>query len=68
MATTPHESKTLEDVRRWRKEAYEEWAKMTHEERVRYERELVERLGLSHLPVAETLEPGTDRETRKKAG
>lgn len=68
MAMIPRESRTLEDVRRWRKEAYDEWAKMTHEERVRYERELVERLGLSHLPVAKTVERRGGLGEHKKAG
>lgn len=46
------ESKTLEEVRRWRKEAYEARQKMTFEEQERHDREVAERLGLSHLPMS----------------
>lgn len=64
MATTPRESKTLEHVRRWRKEAYEERSRMTPEELVRHDREVAERLGLADLPVASTVQA----KTAKKAG
>jgi hypothetical protein len=51
MANEPRESKTLEDVRRWRREVYEADQKLTLEERRRRETELAAKLGLRVIPA-----------------
>jgi len=68
MATKPRESRTLEGVRRWRKEAYEARAKMTPEQVVRHDRDVLEGLGLAHLPVSTTIVAPANATPKKKAG
>lgn len=46
MATNRPESKTLQDVRRWRKDAYEARQRMSPEEVARHDRGLAAKLGL----------------------
>ena len=48
MTTNPNpgESKMLEEVRKWRKEAYEEDQARTLEERTRHAQEIMEQMGL----------------------
>lgn len=56
MGTIKPESKMLEEVRRWRREAYEARRGRSFEELDREDRALLERLGLFHL-----LEEGPDK-------
>ena len=42
------EPRMIEEVRRWRREVYEETKALSLEERQRRDRELLERLGLAH--------------------
>ena len=44
----PRESKMLEEVRRWRKEAFEADRERTLEERAQRQNELIHRFGLSN--------------------
>jgi hypothetical protein len=53
--------KTLDEVRRWRREAYEEWARMSEDERRRLEEKLAAELGLK------IAEPTRDELERRKA-
>lgn len=49
MPTTRRESKMLEEVRRWRREAFEARSKRSAAERAADEQKLIESLGLTHL-------------------
>ncbi len=42
----PHESKMLESVRRWRKEVYESDQKLSKQERIKRENDLLRQFGL----------------------
>jgi len=50
MATIKPDPKSVEDVRRWRKEAYDARQKMTPGELAEHDRKVAESLGLAHLP------------------
>jgi len=64
------EPKSIEDVRRWRKESYEARQRMSLEEQLRHDRELSERLGLGHLPTQTNPGAGAipPNQSVKKAG
>ena len=57
----PHESKMLEEVRRWRKEAFEADRERTPEERAQRQDELIHYFGLSNTkskPEPDRKRPG----------
>ncbi|MFN0011619.1 MAG: hypothetical protein ACKVS8_08250 [Phycisphaerales bacterium] len=43
----PTESRTLDDVRRWRREAHEQWTRLTPAQREAEEKRLIEQFGLA---------------------
>lgn len=51
------ESKTIDEVRRWRKEAYEARRGMTIEQQREHDRKVAEQLGLSHLREIQIVPP-----------
>lgn len=64
----PTESRMLDEVRRWRREAYEARQRMTPEELEKHDARLAEKLGFSRLPIMKVPgdQPAADR--RKRAG
>lgn len=59
MATIKPESKMLEEVRRWRREVYEERLGMTFEQRAEEDRRLAEELGLRTVRPEDLIKPTT---------
>lgn len=67
MAMNQHEPRMIEEVRRWRREVYEERRTQTPQERAEDERRVIESLGLTRLVRknhADTVRP----DTRKRVG
>lgn len=65
MGTIRPESKAIEEVRRWRKEAYDARQRMTPAQLIEHDRRVVEALGLSHLreeKVTSPWEPKTSQD------
>jgi hypothetical protein len=57
MATTKPDPPSVEDVRRWRKEAYDARQKLSDSELAAHDQQVADQLGLANLPV---LKPGKD--------
>jgi hypothetical protein len=64
------ERRSLTDVQRWRKAAYEKWRAMSPVEWRQHEAELLKRAGLSHLRPLTPSEPRTGdlSNSRRAAG
>lgn len=60
------ESKMLDEVRRWRREAYEARRQMSFEERAAEDRKLADELGLRPVPLDQLARP--QPESARKAG
>jgi hypothetical protein len=58
----------IEEVRRWRREVYEETKGLSLEERQRRDRELLERLGLAHRVSTTSPSRIPDPPERRAAG
>ena len=61
----PSESRTLEDVRRWRREAHEQWSRLSPAEREAEEKRLIEEFGLGGREVAPAADDSTSPRLRK---
>lgn len=61
----PSESRMLADVRRWRREAHEQWSRLPLPERAAEEKRLIAEFGLEGRDVSPAAGDGTSPRLRK---